>query len=364
MKSPISVLFISLAGLVTGPAIAQIPSGSAATRCGAPLYATVRSGVSLADIAREAGHGLRDIARWNGIAAANEIVVGQTLRVQPPECGTGGSSPNVGNSAAPLQLAVNTLCNELSQMIAFAVNDFADVKGPPVPGTKPVEYLPRHPFQSFDNCKIEDPRSPELDSPQISCRVKGMDDRGGHIDKFAMDEELHARLWSRATAGAEGISACLPIQPRTAEIVVKDGDRRIYRRWIVDAKGRDKVAVPIALTLSGRVSLAGRSIESYQSPGIGFFTVERDKGEVVVRQAEASLERVKRQRAALPANPSRDPKWGGAGWYRVIEIMGDPEISAGPFASKSACAKTLPTDSDRDEFVVFLCNRYDATSNW
>lgn len=108
MTISITVLAASLAALAAGPALGQIASGSAATRCGAPLYVTVQRGMSLQDIAKEAGHGWRDIARWNGLDAASGIAVGQSLRVQPPDCAPAeavaepvADSSNTGRPASP-----------------------------------------------------------------------------------------------------------------------------------------------------------------------------------------------------------------------------------------------------------------------
>jgi lipoprotein NlpD len=70
----------------TGTAAAEAPR----TADGHGTY-TVKQGDTLYRIALEFGQGYRDIVAWNKLENANDIKVGQVLRVQPPDASSGGA---------------------------------------------------------------------------------------------------------------------------------------------------------------------------------------------------------------------------------------------------------------------------------
>lgn len=63
------------------------------------LY-TVKPGDTLGSIGLATGQNWRDIARWNGLSNANQIDVGQVLRVAPPDAATAGAAPGRAPSSA------------------------------------------------------------------------------------------------------------------------------------------------------------------------------------------------------------------------------------------------------------------------
>ena len=108
-------------------AVASPATGTAlpgAENAGKPGYYTVRAGDTMIRIGLEHGQNWRDIARWNQLADANRIEVGQVLRVIPPEAsaavvaqpvaptvvetrpiGPGAAAPSVPATAAAPQAA-------------------------------------------------------------------------------------------------------------------------------------------------------------------------------------------------------------------------------------------------------------------
>lgn len=74
------------------------PSAPGSENAGKPGYYTVKPGDTLIRIAAESGQHWRDIQRWNNMADANALEVGQVLRVQPP---VGPSASGGGASPAP-----------------------------------------------------------------------------------------------------------------------------------------------------------------------------------------------------------------------------------------------------------------------
>ncbi|VVE45072.1 Murein hydrolase activator NlpD [Pandoraea cepalis] len=73
-------------------------------------YYRVKPGDRLYRIALENGQNYRDIARWNNIQNADQIEVGQVLRVKPPagDTGTPLPAPLAGNNVASVPPAVVT----------------------------------------------------------------------------------------------------------------------------------------------------------------------------------------------------------------------------------------------------------------
>lgn len=65
-----------------------------------PGYYRVKRGDTLYRIALENGQSYRDVAAWNSLANANQIEVGQLLRVAPP-----GADVNAGTGVATMPVA-------------------------------------------------------------------------------------------------------------------------------------------------------------------------------------------------------------------------------------------------------------------
>lgn len=93
------------------PVVERRPGGSGAVATAAapetPRAAegrgsyTVKQGDTLYRIALEFGQSYRDIVAWNKLENANDIKVGQVLRVQPPDSGSGpAGGAQVGNAAS------------------------------------------------------------------------------------------------------------------------------------------------------------------------------------------------------------------------------------------------------------------------
>lgn len=66
--------------------------GLNASNAGKPGYYTVKPGDTIMQIGRISSQNWRDIARWNNLDSPNQIEVGQTLRITPPE-GTAVATP-------------------------------------------------------------------------------------------------------------------------------------------------------------------------------------------------------------------------------------------------------------------------------
>lgn len=74
--------------MAAGAALALLLAACASTTAVAPGYYRVRSGDTLSQIAREQDQSVAELIRWNNLSSANQIDVGQVLRVKPP----GGSN--------------------------------------------------------------------------------------------------------------------------------------------------------------------------------------------------------------------------------------------------------------------------------
>lgn len=71
---------------------------------------TVKQGDTLYRIALEFGQSYRDIVAWNKLENANDIKVGQVLRVQPPDGGSGSAGgAQIGNVASGSGVEVRSL---------------------------------------------------------------------------------------------------------------------------------------------------------------------------------------------------------------------------------------------------------------
>lgn len=83
-------------------AVQPLPPG--AENAGRPGYYTVRPGDTLIRIGLETGQSWRDIQAWNGLVNPDRIVVGQVLRVVPPEP-TVVAVPAEGSATQPIATA-------------------------------------------------------------------------------------------------------------------------------------------------------------------------------------------------------------------------------------------------------------------
>jgi len=89
-------------------ATAAVPDTSRATE-GRGSY-TVKQGDTLYRIALEFGQSYRDIVAWNKLENANDIKVGQVLRVQPPDGSSGpAGGAQIGNVASGSGVEVRSL---------------------------------------------------------------------------------------------------------------------------------------------------------------------------------------------------------------------------------------------------------------
>ena len=72
-------------------------------------YYTVKKGDTLYRIALEFGQSSRDIVAWNNLANANDLKVGQVLRVLPPDAGPASAGVQVGSVPASPGVEVRPL---------------------------------------------------------------------------------------------------------------------------------------------------------------------------------------------------------------------------------------------------------------
>lgn len=92
-----------------GGAVASTTTDTPRTTEGRGSY-TVKQGDTLYRIAQEFGQSYRDIVAWNKLENANDIKVGQVLRVQAPDSGSGSAGgAQLGNVAAGSGVEVRSL---------------------------------------------------------------------------------------------------------------------------------------------------------------------------------------------------------------------------------------------------------------
>ncbi|WP_041741666.1 peptidoglycan DD-metalloendopeptidase family protein [Collimonas fungivorans] len=119
------------------PVVERRPGGSGAVATAAapetPRAAegrgsyTVKQGDTLYRIALEFGQSYRDIVAWNKLDNANDIKVGQVLRVQPPDSGSGPGGAQIGTVATGSGVEVRSLGSAPS---AAAVASGGNKSGP------------------------------------------------------------------------------------------------------------------------------------------------------------------------------------------------------------------------------------------
>jgi len=83
-------------GTSAAAAAAPVKPLPGAENAGKPGYYTVKPGDTVRKVGQETGQGWRDIARWNDLTNADQIEVGQVLRVVPP------GAPAPSNAGAPV----------------------------------------------------------------------------------------------------------------------------------------------------------------------------------------------------------------------------------------------------------------------
>lgn len=105
-----SALAALLAACASSPMPAPVVDRTSTSGQAAPLepapagYYRVKRGDTLYRIALEHGQSYRDVAAWNNMANANQIEVGQLLRVVPP-----GADVNAGSGVSTLPVAPGTV---------------------------------------------------------------------------------------------------------------------------------------------------------------------------------------------------------------------------------------------------------------
>ena len=92
---------------------------------------TVKPGDTLYRIALEFGQSYRDIVAWNKLENANDIKVGQVLRVQPPDGSSGSAGgAQIGNVASGSGVEVRSLSAAPSTAVAANAGNAGNKSGP------------------------------------------------------------------------------------------------------------------------------------------------------------------------------------------------------------------------------------------
>ena len=114
---------------VDAPAFAPIdskplPNLMNSQHAGKPGYYTVKPGDTVMQIGRNTSQNWRDIVKWNNLESANQIEVGQVLRVVPLDSNGVATKPPVVVAPAPavttltpLPPATASICQPLLKMI-------------------------------------------------------------------------------------------------------------------------------------------------------------------------------------------------------------------------------------------------------
>lgn len=195
---------------------------------------TVKKGDTLFQISQDFGQNVRDLVSWNNLASANDIQVGQLLRVAPAGA---ARAPATGTAAAPA-IEVRPLNAPPSATAATTAASVAHKSGPR--GDK-------HPYSEAALAELQKPDS--------------------------------ATVASAASAGAAAQSAAKPAEkPADKPVVAASSEEDAGVNWIWPADGKvigtfdggkkgidisGKPGQPVLAAASGKVMYAGGGIRGY-----------------------------------------------------------------------------------------------------
>lgn len=159
---PITLLVLLAACTSTRPPAPIVdrtarPATSATSASSAPRQMdshgnyTVKKGDNLFQISQDFGQNVRDLVSWNGLANANDIQVGQLLRVAPAGATAATSSPGTGAAAVP----------------AIEVRPLNAPPSAPAANV-PNKTAPRGDKQAYSEAALAELQKPESATPQAA----------------------------------------------------------------------------------------------------------------------------------------------------------------------------------------------------